>query len=243
MSIFEREYYLRTSDFDKYMNLTPTGILDLFQDVAGAHALELGCGLYDMTKKGIAWILMGVRYTVLKETSLFDKVKVVTWPLPVRGVRYNREYLILNEAGDVLVKGTSTWVIINISDKKIISDPSVYSGIESFNDVQNFPDKYVRIKPFDGDDTVLGFSVARSDIDFNGHANNVRYAKYIYDALPLEEGDYFKEFQIDYHRELLLSQPFSITYKREADGYLVTGKTEQEASFTARAVIEKSPTR
>ena len=161
----------------------------------------------------------------------------------MRGVRYNREYLILNEAGDVLVKGTSTWVIINISDKKIISDPSVYSGIESFNDVQNFPDKYVRIKPFDGDDTVLGFSVARSDIDFNGHANNVRYAKYIYDALPLEEGDYFKEFQIDYHRELLLSQPFSITYKREDNGYLVTGKTEQEASFTARAVIEKSPTR
>lgn len=33
--LWQKEYYLRASDFDKFNHIKPSAILDLFQDAAG----------------------------------------------------------------------------------------------------------------------------------------------------------------------------------------------------------------
>ncbi|MEE1278898.1 MAG: thioesterase, partial [Acutalibacteraceae bacterium] len=61
--IFEREYYLRTSDFDKNRQILPSSVLDLFQDAAGAHAKTLNCGYDALISQSLVWVLTRVRYT------------------------------------------------------------------------------------------------------------------------------------------------------------------------------------
>ena len=50
---FEKEFYLRTSDFDCRLELQPAAVLDLFQDVAGEHARYLGIGRESMLEKSL----------------------------------------------------------------------------------------------------------------------------------------------------------------------------------------------
>ena len=42
--LWQREYTLRAGDFDKFDRIKPSAVLDLFQDVAGQHAEEIGVG-------------------------------------------------------------------------------------------------------------------------------------------------------------------------------------------------------
>ena len=42
----EKDYRLRTGDFDRYRRLHPTAVLDLFQDIGGLQAEMMGIG-YD----------------------------------------------------------------------------------------------------------------------------------------------------------------------------------------------------
>ena len=44
MMIYEKEYLLRVSDFDKNDDLKPSAILDMFQSVAEEHARILKIG-------------------------------------------------------------------------------------------------------------------------------------------------------------------------------------------------------
>ena len=53
---FEKEFYLRTSDFDCRMELQPSAVLDLFQDVAGEHARALGIGREAMLAEKLLWV-------------------------------------------------------------------------------------------------------------------------------------------------------------------------------------------
>ena len=46
--LWEKEYTLRASDFDKYNHINPSAILDLFQEAAAQHAIETGVGYDDL---------------------------------------------------------------------------------------------------------------------------------------------------------------------------------------------------
>ena len=65
MKLWEKEYNLRASDFDKYNHIKPSAVLDLFQDAAGQHAIILGVGFEDMLKRSFLWVLTKIKFKVL----------------------------------------------------------------------------------------------------------------------------------------------------------------------------------
>ncbi|MBR2880461.1 MAG: hypothetical protein IKC02_07305, partial [Oscillospiraceae bacterium] len=104
--IFEDTYNLRAADFDRRRKLRPAAIMDLFQDIAGRHANALGVGLEDLLKKNIVWILVKIRFRVLKDAHMYQRVCVRTWPLPPQRMGYEREYVISDENGEPIVEGS-----------------------------------------------------------------------------------------------------------------------------------------
>ena len=113
MMIFEKEYELRGSDFDRFDRIRPAAVLDLFQDVAGIHAVELGVGFHDLIAREMIWVLTKIRYEIVGELRRYERVRVRTWPLPPSRVNCRREYRIEAMDGAVLVNGTSEWVIVH----------------------------------------------------------------------------------------------------------------------------------
>ena len=71
--VFEKEYELRGSDFDCCDRLRPASVLDLFQDVAGIHATELGVGFDDLIARKMIWVLTKVQYEVVGAVRRYDR--------------------------------------------------------------------------------------------------------------------------------------------------------------------------
>lgn len=239
MLYFEKNYELRSSDFDCYSRLRPSSVLDLFQDVAGLHAEQMGVGFDDLIVQKKIWVVVRLKYRLVGRPRRFDTVRVRTWPLPPTRVNLRREYLIEDEAGNPLVLGTSDWVVVHSEKRRILNAAGIYPGDEEICTKQLFEGRNVRIPLFeakeDGGVVCPGFSF----LDMNGHVNNTRYADFVADAVALPRDVQVTEFQMDYHREILKGMPVHIRYTNEEDTVLAQGFSEEdECMFTCRMKYE-----
>ena len=213
--------------------------MDLFQDAAGRHAMELGIGFPDLAKKHQMWIVSGLQYQVVDSPKMYDTVRIVTWPLPAPSVTCRREYRMETLDGKVLVKGTSDWAIVDADKRKLLRAREVYpQGLSYCTDV-SVEGKMPRLKEFESTTDGVTFTPGYAQLDMNGHVNNTKYANLILDALVLETEDTIKEFQIHYRKELLAYQPVTVYTQREGTTILAMGKnTDGELMFSGRIELE-----
>lgn len=219
---FERKYYLRTSDFDCRWQLQPASILDLFQDVAGAHAAELGIGGAAMMEKQLMWVLTKVKFQVLAQPDMFQPVTVRTWPLAPSRIGFQREYQILGEEGELLVKGSSQWVLVHCEKRCFMPVKDVYPMELDFRTEQMFEGKMARIRDQETQGEPYRLRPGYSELDINGHVNNTKYANFVLDAWNPGEDEVIESFQIDYHREVQGGTELALYLRRE-DKTLVAG--------------------
>ena len=228
-NVFEDKFRIVTGEVEPLAVLKPSGILDCFQTVAGIHATVLGIGLKELLKKNQAWVLMRVKYDVYKQVPKESKVVVKTWPLAVGMIDYDRDYLILDEEGNVLVKGSSKWVIMDSKNRKILRAPYNYP-CECLKD-RNY-DSFERIRVlFDETSNIIGtYTVRNTEIDVLGHLNNIRYADIIFEFYPCE----LRNLQIDYIKETKLGETLTIKEKISDEFTIVGGFVENELRFVAK---------
>ena len=235
---FEKEFYLRTADFDCRMDLQPASVLDLFQDVAGEHARVLGIGRDTMLENRLIWVIVKVRYRILSMPKQFDRVRVKTWPLPPRRSLFQREYKIMAEDGTPLVLGSSEWVVIHSERRRLVPIGDVYPLKDGFLEERNFEDGFLRLTDFSGDGESRTILPLFSELDVNGHVNNTKYANYVMDTVNPNEREHISEFQIEYHREVQPDHPLSLLAVR-GEGRIDIKGTDPDGArmFTARITL------
>ena len=72
-----------------------------------------------------------------------------------------------------------------------------------------------------------------SDLDVNGHLNNVRIAALVSDALDLTAHDFVRSLQINYTAETPAGLPLSLYAARTADTFRVRGEAAGKVRFEA----------
>ncbi len=235
---FSRDFYLRASDFDTYDRLTPRAILELFQDVAGNHAEEMGIGFKPLYEKNLIWVIARTKYIVEKKINRYTGVKVKTWPLTPGKLTFRREYLIYDNAGDIAVRGCADWVIVNRIEHSLASGVDIFPKGE-YSDVPAIDEKLRRIKDIDGKSSEPKTVIPQfTDIDLNGHVNNTKYADFAINALPKDERE-IVSFQIDYHNEALVDEPLILSYVTDGKKAVVKGKNADEVKkFTCEIMYK-----
>ena len=239
MMQFEKEYELRAADFDAYDRILPASVLELLQDVAGIHANELGIGFHALMEKKTIWVLTKVRYRVVRQPRRYERVVVRTWPLRPGRVSFRREYEMETPEGEVLLHGTSEWVIVHSEKRCVLPTSDVYPSDEYRTDTQ-WEGRLAKVS--DAIDNEGGVTVrpAFTDLDINGHVNNAKYANYVVNALPPAEGAAVQEFAIDYHREVLLGKQLRICCKEEGGTICARGYNDEgELMFACRMTMEQ----
>lgn len=236
--LFEKEYELRTSDFTCNNKLQPASILDLFQSVAGEHANELGCGFNNMIAENMLWVVIRTKFKILNDAVLFDKVKVKTWPLPPSRVSFQREYLIENNNGEPLVKGTSEWVVMHSAERKLMVAKDIYPLTE-FHTEKTFEERTQKLRDFEADDTCYTLCPGFSQLDMNNHVNNTKYANYVLDACNLKNDELIDEFQIDFKHEMHAGAELKVHSKRE-DGFIFAKGVNEtgETMFSCKITLK-----
>ncbi|MBR4868645.1 MAG: hypothetical protein IKU10_05765 [Clostridia bacterium] len=237
--IFSFEYPLRACDFDCYHYLQAASVMDLFQDAAGRHAIELGIGFPQLAEKHQMWILSGVQYQVFENPHMYQTVRVVTWPLPASSVTCRREYRMESLDGTLLVKGTSDWAIMDGDKRKLLRAREVYpEGLDYCTDLC-FEERMPRLKPFETDSEGTIIVPGFAQLDMNGHVNNTKYANFILDCVNPKADENISVFQIHYRKELLPQQEVALYTKREENTIMVQGCNRQnEVMFLGRILLQ-----
>ncbi len=229
---YEVKMKLFPSYFDLNDNLKPTSIMCMFQDVASQHGENIGVGFEAMLKKHLFWIITRVKYDVLKSPKLYDEVIVETWPHEKGRVDFDRDYLIKDEQGNVLIKGTSKWCVISTETRKLELPSNVNFNSDCYCKDFNYEDKFLKTPILKKEGTPsYSHKVSYNEIDHNLHLNNVHYVTYIFNALRKDD---ITHLQVNYISECRLDDEINVYVKPQEDNsILISGYVDDEIKFSA----------
>lgn len=237
MKEYSETTILTAEQFDDHGNVLPAAVLDLFQRAAGSHAERLGVGFEAMLSKNLLWVVTQIKYQVLAAAQPGQPLTVTTWPLPPSRLGFDREYLICDAAGMVLIRGTSKWMQIDAAERRLMPTSNVYPLTE-YRTTRNFEERIRRIRNFDADSDVCRICPDESAIDNNGHVNNAKYAGFAYTALQ-DFGGVISTFQIDFLHEVMCGEPLELSYAVSGKTTLVKGVGEDgERKFACGIEIQ-----
>ncbi|MDE6656149.1 MAG: hypothetical protein K2J85_04070 [Anaeroplasmataceae bacterium] len=243
MSLMKKtmEFFVHTKDVDFNDVIRPTAILDMFQDLAGLHAEELGVGYLDLKEKNYAWVVLYQQYEIKKLPPYLERVDLVTWPKPKSRLEFEREYLLKNKEGDTLVQGISNWVIIDLNTRGLVrSDKINFNGeYEAFT---NYPEKCKRKLSLDANliTDEFTYEVTLEDIDHNGHMNNARYINIIQNQIfSYGSKSYIKDVEISYVKEAKHKDKIRIGHFKVEDKDALIGFVENDVCFECLIGVEE----
>lgn len=229
----ELKYRLRISDFDRYLKVMPSAVLDLFSDVATIHANQLGMGLEDMRRKGLMWAVVRTKYEIVKQPEVHQEVIIATWPHTLGRMTFLRDYAIKSLEGETLVKGTSEWVVMDFVERKFANARDAYDGDDAFCEERMFEGKLRKIRDFEPVDEGQVIVPAWTDVDINMHVNNAKYTNFALGVLKPEAGEEIRSLQIDFRKEVLPDVPFTVHALRDEAGLHAKGVSDDDAILFA----------
>ncbi len=227
MIYFSEKFMLRQSDFDCNDNMKASSYLDLFQTVASEHATREGLGFEEMKRKNLAWVITKMRFEVLLPLVAGEIVSVETAPQPKGSVDYTRDYYIFKADGSLAVKGSSQWVLIDFTARKIVRPCVEFVG--EFIDKRAYEGRLPKVNAVD--DIFLGsHKVAKLDLDHNGHVNNIRYADMVFELETREFTSPIRAFAVNFSKESYEGETLDIY--TDGNGLYTGKKTDGTVSFT-----------
>lgn len=233
--LFLKIYDLRANDFDKFNQIKPSSVLDLFQDAAGRHAEEIGVGFEAMKSRCYFWVLIRTKFQIISQPMIHQKVMVKTWPLEPNKFIYRREYSIESENGDKLIVGSSEWVVMHREKRRLVSAPDLYSFKNGFHAEMNFAKKLDKLEDFETDTLPYAITPGFSELDVNNHVNNTKYANFVMDAICPDAPLNIDFFQLDYRKEVVEGTQLNIYHTQNEHCILTKGvNAENDVMFACK---------
>ena len=218
--------------------------MDLAQEAAGLHAVELGFGYEDLIKNNTAWILSRVNIKFVDTPLWRDDVTLTTWHKGANRLFFLRDFIMIDKDGKERVKATTSWLVLNLETRRLVRDPMLMEEgtVCTENVVENPADKVQMPKDVPAE-LVLEHVVAYSDVDMNNHTNNAKYMQWAMDAVDYETASTkaVKEVTINFNHETKSGDVVSI-YRacvEKEDGFhvYVEGKVEETSSFCVEIIF------
>lgn len=201
-------------------------LCDLFNDVANEQTLLWDVDVDTFNAQGITWMLHKLHIQVLRLPVKGEQVVLETWPAGADRLFAYRDFRIVNDQGEELVKLTSQWMVIDLERRRPVRLPeSVLKVYELCKDVIRQLDFELDHRSFPEDFTgTRHFSATYDNIDFNQHVTQASYVGWITNAMPYDflKSHELRELEVVYEHEILPDSTINSVYKMEAEGEEIT---------------------
>lgn len=188
-AIYEKTFTIRFFEADWTGLVRPATLFEYFQEMAGAHASQIGVSLRDLLACGLTWVLSRVYLQVARYAAPGEMVTMRTWP-SLRGERFTcREFELVDGAGDIIARATSSWAVLDLATRRPVR---IDSRLPDYPlDPRRAVDDDFATLPRVEDEAPVAmiFPALRSDLDTNRHVNNVVYVRWGLETVPAEVGE------------------------------------------------------
>ncbi|GAV22729.1 acyl-[acyl-carrier-protein] thioesterase [Carboxydothermus pertinax] len=202
-NIFELEYRIPYYDVDYQKRTLITSLINYFNDIAFVQSENLG-GIAYLTQNNLGWVLMNWDIKVDRYPRFNERVLVRTAPHSFNKFFAYRWFEIYDKDEIKIAKANSRWLLINTEKRRPVKINDYLYGIYGVSYENN------NILPIEEPQKLLSidiekqFEVRYSDLDSNGHANNVKYVVWALDTVPLEiiSNYSLKRLKVKYEKEV-----------------------------------------
>lgn len=197
-------FVVKCHEVDSAKRLKPSAFMDMAQEMAYQAAAVMRFGYDELIVKNMAWVLSRMRFRFLEAPVWGDEIIIRTWHRGAFGPFFVRDFEVSGADGRRMVEATSSWVVIDTTDRRMARPEDVLSSEDTA--CRDFaietPAGKVMMPRSVGHEYVMTRKVAYSDIDLVGHTNNARYVAWAMDCLDYgEKGIRVDEVEIVFHHE------------------------------------------
>lgn len=191
--LYEKNYHIDLRDVDFQKKLKLSALFSYFQDAANDAAIRLGVGIDTLQEKfDAAWVLMRLKVDIERLPSLDEEITIETWPQEPRRFDFERDFLVKDRDGNIIIRAISSWGIIDLKERKLVKASAISLEYPEVIEERAIHGKLRKLKGTDPMHPVYKKVIGYSDIDFNGHLNNSRYIDYMMDCFPIEDHEKYQ---------------------------------------------------
>ena len=184
--IHQEKFTVRSYEMDVQGVASVPAICNYLQEVAGNHATELGVAVDHLFKKNMTWVLSRLHIQVFRFPFWREEIKIETWPSGRQRKFATRDFLIFDQKHNILVKATSSWMIIDLKTQKPIVMPEFMDEIRLPDRQRAIDDSFPKMTLPENPNFEQKFDVRLGDLDINQHVNNVKYIEWALESVPLD---------------------------------------------------------
>ena len=208
--IFSLNYTTRWHDTDANRIVRPTQLLVFMQEASNHHIKYLGTDLDKLRdEQSLAFLLSKIRLAIYKPLYAFEDITVETWTTESRGFSFNRFFRI-KRGDEVIAAADTTWALISLKTYELCKVDSVNFSFEHEAPIDiGIPQRF-RVPKTELLEFIGERKIVYSDLDYNMHMNNTRYADMLCDFMPYDKISNIKGISLSYLHEAAFGNTIKI---------------------------------
>ncbi|MEG1556302.1 MAG: thioesterase [Bacteroidales bacterium] len=231
---FEKKIKIPSYLVDNQLNLTPTSLLSLMQEVAGEHSNLYNIGWYFLSQYHMFWALIKLHIKIERMPIWNEEILCTTWEKTHDFIIQPRDYEIFDSEGKLLIAATSSWVILDQEHGKPQKIDHFRNIMREQQDIHAIVEKAPKINKIDlpEKERCVFKPVLHSDLDMNDHVNNTKYAQWLVDDMGhlFSQTHLLKELFINYIAQAKCGEYYAIQTEEKAPNNFISSIITQEES-------------
>lgn len=186
---FEQKYRVRYSDAGVSGYLRPWMLFNLFQDTASVHAFNEGASALHMAEKGLTWVVRAYSLEINCLPVWNEELRIRTWRFPYKNLYELRSYEVTGSSGQLYAFAKSAWILVKTDSGQPVRlgknlPPELPSGPPIDFEIPELLSPESESGNYSGVINKTRFEVRAWDLDYNKHANNAVFIKWLIESLP-----------------------------------------------------------
>lgn len=227
-----------TTDVGPDRLLTPSAQLRFQQEAGELHFSEGNLGFEGVAAQGMAFLTVENNCVIYRRPSVGEPITVKTWSRNVKGAKFFRCYRFEDAAGETLIDSIASFALVDLVAHTLMRSSEFPFAVEHCPDLPHTCPDPPRLR-ITGDTQPIGqHTVTYSQLDFNGHLNNTRYADIVFDHLPADTVESLTGFSIAFLHEAKCGDTLELS-QMQTDEHTVLIKAQNGEKVCFIAQVRK----
>ena len=195
---------IRYSETDETGALSLLGVINYLQDCSTFQSEDIGLGVEYREEKKRAWLLSSWRIVIDRYPVLGERIKIGTWATSSKGIYGYRDFVIMDQDGNYLVRAESIWFFCDTEKMvpvRVMPEDVAAYGNEEALDLGKAPRKILIPEEYEEG---IPVTIATHHLDTNHHVNNAQYVDIAREAVPCTK--MVKGIRADYKKAAVLGE-------------------------------------